>query len=134
MEGARENRVRIDKWLWAVRLFKTRALAADACDRNCVFINDKPVKASRLVRPGIRLQIKRAGFTRTIEVVHLTGKRLSAKLVPDYYRDLTPKEEVESFKARIARAAAYREPGAGRPTKKERRDMDDFISAVDDLF
>jgi ribosome-associated heat shock protein Hsp15 len=126
--------VRIDKWLWAVRLFKTRTLAAEACDLNRVHINDAPVKPSRLVKPGIKIQLKRAGFTRTIEVVQLTENRLSAKFISDYYKDLTPKEEVDAFKARIARAATYREPGAGRPTKKERRDIDDFLSAIDDLF
>jgi ribosome-associated heat shock protein Hsp15 len=132
--NAKENLIRIDKWLWAMRLFKTRTQAAEACDLNHIHINDQAVKPSRMVRPGTRIQIKRAGFTRTIEVLQLTENRLSAKLVADYYKDLTPKEEVDAFKARIARAATYREPGAGRPTKKERRDMDDFLSAIDDLF
>jgi ribosome-associated heat shock protein Hsp15 len=129
-----ENRVRIDKWLWAVRLFKTRGLATEACDNNRVFINGQSVKPSRTVKAGSQVQLKRAGFTRTIEVLQLTSKRLSAKLVADYYKDLTPKEEVDAFKARIARASAYREPGTGRPSKKDRRDMDDFLSAVDDIF
>ena len=126
--------VRIDKWLWAVRFFKTRTKAAEACDLNRVFINEQAVKPSRLIKPGIQIQLKRSGFTRTIEVLQLTEKRLPAKFVAEYYKDLTRKEEIDEFKARIARASMYREPGAGRPTKKERRDMDDFLSAVDDLF
>jgi ribosome-associated heat shock protein Hsp15 len=126
--------IRIDKWLWAVRIFKTRTQAAEACNLNRVFINDQTIKPSRLIKPGIKIQVKRAGLTRTIEVLQLAETRMSAKLVPDYYKDLTPKEEVDAFKARIARASSYREPGTGRPTKKERREMDDFISAVDNLF
>jgi len=129
-----EGTVRIDKWLWAMRIFKTRTQAAEACTENRIFINEQSVKPSRLVKPGIKIQVKRAGFTRTIEVLQVTEKRLSAKLVADFYKDLTPKEEIDAFKARIARASEYREPGAGRPTKKDRRDMDDFISAIDDLF
>jgi ribosome-associated heat shock protein Hsp15 len=134
MEGSNEKAIRIDKWLWAVRIFKTRTKATEACDMNRVFINEQNVKPSRLVKPGVKIQLRRAGFTRTIEVLQLTQNRLPAKLVADYYKDHTPKEEVDGFKARIARAAAYREPGAGRPSKKDRRDMDDFLSAVDDLF
>src|SRR5207302_583296 len=110
-----ENRIRIDKWLWAVRLFKTRTKAAEACDLNRVFINEQAVKPSRLVKPGIQVHLKRTGFTRTIEVLQLVEKRLPAKLVAEYYKDLTPKEEIDAFKARIARASAYREPGTGRP-------------------
>jgi ribosome-associated heat shock protein Hsp15 len=126
--------IRIDKWLWAVRLFKTRSQATEACNLNRIIINDQAVKPSRLVRIGNKIQVKRAGFTRTIEVLQLTDKRLGAKLVSEYYKDLTPKEEIDAFKARIARASAFRDPGAGRPTKKERRDMDNFLSAADDLF
>jgi ribosome-associated heat shock protein Hsp15 len=129
-----ENTIRIDKWLWAMRLFKTRTKAAEACNLNRVLINGQNVKPSRLVKNGIQIQIKRAGFTRTIEVLQLSEKRLPAKMVADYYKDLTPKEELDAFKARIARASAYREPGTGRPTKKDRREMDDFLSAIDDLF
>ena len=109
-------------------------MASEACTLNRIFINDLNVKPSRLIKPGTKIQIKRSGFTRTFEVLKLTENRLSAKLVPEYYSDLTPKEETDALTARVARALAYREPGVGRPTKKERRDMDDFLSAVDDLL
>jgi ribosome-associated heat shock protein Hsp15 len=125
---------RIDKWLWAVRLFKTRTQAADACSSNYVFIEGHPVKPSRIIKPGQLIEIKRAGLTRKIEVLSLLEKRVSAKLVADYYKDRTPKEEIEAYKARVAKAAAYRQPGTGRPTKKERRSMDDFLSDLDDLI
>ena len=129
-----QSAIRIDKWLWAMRLFKTRTKAAEACNLNHIFINGLHAKPSRLVKNGIQIQIKRAGFTRTIEVLQLSEKRLPAKAVADCYKDLTPKEELDAFKARMARAAAYREPGTGRPTKKDRREMDEFLTAIDDLF
>jgi ribosome-associated heat shock protein Hsp15 len=129
-----DKRMRIDKWLWAVRLFKTRTIASEACDLNRVFINDRSVKPSRLIKQGTCIQLRRAGFTRTIEVLKLTENRLNAKLVAGYYKDLTPKDEIDAFKIRITRAANFREQGTGRPSKKERRDLDNFLSAVDGLF
>ena len=117
-----------------MRLFKTRSKATEAFKLNRVFIDEQSVKPSRLVKPGVQIQLRRAGFTRTIEVLELSEQRLAAKLVAGYYKDLTPQQEIDSFKSRIARASAYRDPGAGRPTKKDRRDMDDFLSAMDDLF
>lgn len=117
-----------------MRLFKTRTQASQACELNRVFIAGQPVKASRLIKPGDWIEIRRTGLTRTFEVIQLTEKRLSAKLVVDYYKDHTPKEAIIEYRARIARAAAFREPGAGRPTKKERRDLDEFLDAIDDLL
>jgi ribosome-associated heat shock protein Hsp15 len=117
-----------------MRLFKTRSKATEACQLNRVFMNDQSVKPSRLIKPGVQIQLRRSGFTRTLEVLQLSEQRLSAKLIAEYYKDLTPQKEMDAFKARIARASAYRDPGTGRPTKKDRRDMDDFMSAVDGLF
>ena len=126
--------IRIDKWLWTMRFFKTRTKASEACQLNRVFIDEQSTKPSRLIKPGVQIQLKHSGFTRTIEVLQLSEQRLSAKLLPEYYKDLTPQKEIDAFKARISRASVYREPGTGRPTKKDRRDMDNFISADDDLF
>ena len=127
--------VRLDKWLWAVRFFKTRSLATRACDLNRVFIGGQTVKPSKHLKAGDRIEIKwSGGLKRTIEVLQLTEKRMGAKLVADYYKDHTPRKEIDDYRARVARAAAYRDPGSGRPTKKDRRDMDDFLDAVDDLF
>jgi ribosome-associated heat shock protein Hsp15 len=129
------DKVRIDKWLWSVRLFKTRTQATDACDQNKVLVDGVKVKPSRYVKEGTRVDIKRGGgLIRKIEVLKLAEKRMGAKLVSEYYIDHTPPSEIDAYKARITRAAAYRDPGAGRPTKKDRRDMDDFLDAVDDLF
>jgi ribosome-associated heat shock protein Hsp15 len=129
------DKIRIDKWLWSVRLFKTRTQATDACDKNKVLIDGQPVKPSRFVKEGIKIEIKRGGgLIRKVEVLKLVEKRLGAKLVSEYFIDHTPQSEIDAYKARVTRAAAYRAPGAGRPTKKDRRDMDDFLEAVDDLF
>ncbi len=127
--------VRIDKWLWAMRFFKTRSLASKACDLNKVSISGVSAKPSRNIKVGDKIEVKwSGGLKRTIEVLQITEKRLGAKLVVEFYKDHTPQKEIDDYKARIARAAAYRDPGAGRPTKKDRRDMDDFLDAVDDLF
>jgi len=127
--------VRIDKWLWAMRLYKTRTQASQACDLNRVSIAGQTVKPSKQIRAGDKIEIKwSGGLKRTIEVLQLTEKRLGAKLVAGYYKEHTSQKDIDEYKARVARAAAYRDPGAGRPTKKDRRDMDDFLDAVDDLF
>lgn len=129
------EKVRVDKWLWAVRLFKTRTQASEACDQNKVLIDGQTVKPSRYVKEGTRIEIRRGGgLIRKIEVLKLSEKRMGAKLVAEHYTDHTPQAEIDAYKARISRAAAYRAPGAGRPTKKDRRDMDDFLDAVDDLI
>jgi ribosome-associated heat shock protein Hsp15 len=122
-------RMRVDKWLWTMRLFKTRTQATEACDQNKIIVLDKPVKPSRMIKEGEEIRIKRTGITRIIKVLKLTENRLSAKLVADYYLDLTPAEEIESYKARMARVTTYRDPGTGRPTKRDRRMLDDFFSS-----
>jgi ribosome-associated heat shock protein Hsp15 len=122
------SKMRIDKWLWAVRLFKTRSQATEACNENKIIIRDIPVKASRLVKESDEINIKRTGLTRTIKVLRLTESRLSAKLVEGYCLDLTSKEEIDNYKARTSNVTTYRDPGSGRPTKRDRRMLDDFFS------
>lgn len=126
-----DHRIRIDKWLYAVRQFKSRSIATMACDQGRVFIQEQIVKPSRLIKAGDQVKIRRTGLTRTLLVKALTENRLNAKLVSDYYTDLTPQEEIDEYKARISRASLHRLPGAGRPTKKERRALDDFIDDWD---
>ncbi len=121
-------RIRVDKWLWAMRFYKTRSQATEACDQNRIIILGIPVKPSRLVKEGDEISIKRTGLTRIIKVLRLSENRLSAKLVVDYYIDLTPPEEIENYKARSARVTIFRDPGTGRPTKRDRRMLDDFFS------
>ncbi len=116
--------VRVDKWLWAVRLFKTRSLATEACRRGRVTIDDVPAKPSRIVREGDVLMLRRAPAVFTYRVRKLVEKRQPAKLVESYLEDLTPEEEKEKSMHRNLVIFARRDRGAGRPTKKERRIID----------
>jgi ribosome-associated heat shock protein Hsp15 len=124
--------VRIDKWLWAVRLFKTRALASAACEEGKILMQDKAVKASRIVRAGDRISVKRTGLTIRVEVLRPIDKRVGAKVVTENCKDLTPSEDIEAYRTRATRMTIFREPGTGRPTKKERRALDDFLSPFDE--
>ncbi|HBN05772.1 MAG TPA: RNA-binding protein [Bacteroidales bacterium] len=118
--------VRLDKWLWAVRLYKTRALATDACRLGKITQNDIIAKASKEVKVGDRFEININQLHKEIEVKELLNNRISAKMVENYMIDLTPQEEYERIE--VARKFAFekRDRGVGRPTKKERRDIDSF--------
>ena len=120
------DKVRIDKWLFAMRLFKTRSQATEYCDRERIYIGVQQVKPSRPVHEGEEVTIVRTGFRQVYKVLRLTDKRQPAKLVPDYCLDITPKEEVEKLELIRARRSFLRERGTGRPTKRERRDLDEF--------
>ncbi len=125
------DKVRIDKWLCAVRLFKTRSLAAEFCDRGRVRIADQEVKASRNVRVGDLIIIHQGPFQKHIVVKALTERRMSASLVKDFMDDVTPPEEVERLRIHRLSAAVYVTRGEGRPTKKDRRALDDFMDIED---
>lgn len=116
-----ENIVRMDKWLWAARLFKTRSLAADAIRGGKVKVDDNPVKPSREVKEGDVIQVQIDQLHKVVEVKTVIKNRVSAKQVPEIYNDLTPKEEYERIEFMHAYKAEWRDRGAGRPTKKERR-------------
>ena len=116
-----ENIVRMDKWLWAARLFKTRSLAADAIKGGKVKIDGNPVKPSREVKEGDIIQVQIEQLHKIVEVKTVIKNRVSAKQVPEVYNDLTPKEEYERIEFMHAYKAEWRDRGAGRPTKKERR-------------
>ncbi|MDD3285962.1 Heat shock protein 15 [bioreactor metagenome] len=118
--------VRLDKWLWAVRLYKTRALATDACRLGKITQNGIIAKASKEVKVGDRFEINLNQLHKEIEVKEILNNRIPAKLVENYMIDLTPKQEYERIE--VARKFAFekRDRGVGRPTKKERRDIDSF--------
>jgi ribosome-associated heat shock protein Hsp15 len=120
--------VRIDKFLWAVRIFKTRSLAAQACDLEKVKISGQLVKASRMVNPGMEISVRFGPFERFFKVIEIVENRLPAKRVPEFCLDITPQEVIDKMKAHASARAAWRQPGLGRPTKKERRDLDDYTS------
>ncbi|HRH65302.1 MAG TPA: RNA-binding S4 domain-containing protein [Bacteroidia bacterium] len=119
--------VRVDKWLWAVRQYKTRTLATTACEQGKIIIQGQAVKPSRHIKIGEEIKLKRTGLIKTLKVLQLTVNRLNAKLVPEYAEDLTPPEEIEAYKSRASRVTIFRDPGTGRPTKRERRDLDEFM-------
>ena len=116
-----ENIVRMDKWLWAARLFKTRSLAADAIKGGKVKVDSNPVKPSREVKEGDIIQVQIDQLHKVVQVKTVIKNRVSAKQVPEVYTDLTPKEEYERIEFMHAYKAEWRDRGAGRPTKKERR-------------
>lgn len=118
------DKVRIDKWLWAVRIFKTRSLAAEACNKGHVKIGDIPVKASREVRLGEVIKVRLAPIERQYRVKELTDKRMSAPLAVNFVEDITPQEQFDLLNAVRAYGFEYREKGSGRPTKRDRRMID----------
>ena len=113
--------VRIDKWLWAARLFKTRAIATDAIKGGKVKIDDTPVKPSREVKEGDIIQVQIEQLHKVVQVKSLVKNRVPPKMVPEVYTDLTPQEEYERIEFMHAYKSEWRDRGAGRPTKKERR-------------
>lgn len=116
--------VRIDKWLWAVRLFKTRSQATEACRSNKVFVGEQPVKPSREVHVGEVISFQSGQVNRTVQVKALLESRVGARLVETYLLDLTPEEEYQRVKMLKSVNFEYRDRGLGRPTKKERRLID----------
>ncbi|RST29184.1 RNA-binding S4 domain-containing protein [Chryseobacterium lacus] len=120
--------MRIDKFLWCIRLYKTRSLAADEIKKNRVSIGDNPVKSSKEVKVGEIIRIKKNQILYTIKVVQIPKSRVGAKLVPLYIEDHTEKEQYELLKMRRSEQSYYRNKGEGRPTKKDRRELSEFIS------
>ena len=117
---------RVDKWLWAVRIFKTRTDAAEACKRNRVLVNGNEVKPSKELKPGDTITIKRPQINYLFKVIDLIQNRQPAKNVYLYAENITPAEELETVKIQHSTIFVQRDRGAGRPTKKERRDMVEF--------
>jgi ribosome-associated heat shock protein Hsp15 len=122
------KKVRVDKWLWAVRLFKSRTMATDACKAGKIKLNGMALKPSALVVSGEVLEVKKNGFNLVFKVNHLIEKRVSAALAAPCFEDLTPQDEINKYKDWFIGKSGteYRERGEGRPTKKERREIDDF--------
>lgn len=116
--------IRLDKWLWAVRLFKSRALATDACRAGSVRIGDQPAKPARDVRRGEIVILHQGVITRTLQVTGVPRSRVGAKLVAEYCADLTPAEEFAKARELRIQHLLEREKGSGRPTKRDRRALD----------
>ena len=120
------NEVRIDKWMWAVRIFKTRTLALEACKKSRVMVNNMAAKPSRMLKAGDTVQVRKPPITYSFKVVDLTENRVGAKLVPNYMEDITPPEQYEILELQKISGFVDRARGTGRPTKKERRELDGF--------
>ena len=122
------EKVRVDRWLWSVRIFKSRSIATDACKNRKVKLDDKPLKPSALLKGGEMLQVQKEGFNLVIEVVKLINKRVSATLAEPCYNNLTSADELNKYKDWFIGkgAAEKRERGSGRPTKRERRELDQY--------
>lgn len=120
------SEARIDKWLWAVRLYKTRTLAAAACKRGQVMMNGVTLKPSRTVREGDVVSVRKPPVTYTFRVRQAIEKRVGAKLVSDVLENITPREQYEILELSRISGFVDRARGTGRPTKKERRDLDEF--------
>jgi ribosome-associated heat shock protein Hsp15 len=118
-----ESQKRIDKFLWAIRVFKTRSLATEACKKGKILIDGIPVKASRLAKPGDRLEVKKLPVVYSYIVKDFPKSRISAKLVTEYVQDITSPEELHKLEIKES-FFARRDRGTGRPTKKERRTID----------
>lgn len=124
MESGTLEKVRLDRWLWAVRLFRTRGQAAEACRGGKVHASGEKLKPSRTVRVGELLEVSKEGVLREIKVVGLLEKRVGAPLVPSFMEDLTPPERYEEKQETLAQNLLRRDSGLGRPTKRDRRDIE----------
>ncbi|SFI75575.1 heat shock protein Hsp15 [Kaistella treverensis] len=119
--------MRIDKFLWCVRFYKTRSIAADEIKKNRVSIGNQTVKSSREVKEGDLIKIRKNQIDYQIKVTQIPKSRLGAKLVPLHIEDKTDKEQYDILKQRNLSQEHYRNKGEGRPTKKDRRDIEDFV-------
>ncbi|WP_316745871.1 RNA-binding S4 domain-containing protein [Pedobacter gandavensis] len=127
---AEQEKLRIDKYLWAIRLFKTRSLATEACKAGRVKLNGNNLKASAIVKPGEVYQVSKGIEKKVIEVVELLYNRVEAKIAVTKYKDITPLEETQGYKSMFHAPVLIRDRGAGRPTKKDRREIDDLTGGL----
>lgn len=132
------NEARLDKWLWAARIYKTRTLAADACKNGRVTINGAQAKPSRVVKVGDEVGVKKSPITYTFRVKQAIEKRVGAKLLPDVLENITSAQQYELLEMSRISGFVGRARGMGRPTKKERRALDEFAEEtplfIDDDF
>ena len=123
---------RIDKWLWAVRLYKTRSMATDACKKGQITMNGATMKPSKTIKEGDVVSVRKPPITYTFRVLKAIENRVGAKLVSEMLENITPKEQYDILEMSKISGFANRMRGTGRPTKKERRDLDEFLG--DDSF
>ncbi|MDR2859942.1 MAG: RNA-binding S4 domain-containing protein [Mediterranea sp.] len=117
---------RIDKWMWAARIFKTRTIAAEACKKGRIVINGTEAKASRMVKPGDVVQVKKSPVTYSFRILQAIEKRVGAKLIPEVFENVTTPDQYELLEKSKINGFVDRARGTGRPTKKERRNLEEF--------
>ncbi len=125
---------RIDKWMWAARIFKTRTIAAEACKKGRVSINGAQAKPARTVKPGDVIQVRKPPVTYSFKVLQAIEKRVGAKLVPEIMENVTTPDQYELLEMSRISGFINRAKGTGRPTKKDRRDLDEFFTPESDDF
>ena len=119
---------RLDKWLWSVRIFKPRTIASEACKKGRVTINGVQAKPSKTVKEGDTVSVRKAPVTYTFRVLQAIENRVGAKLVPQMMENITPQDQYDLLEMNRIGGFVKRAAGLGRPTKKDRRDMEDFLS------
>lgn len=125
------NEARIDKWLWAARIFKTRSIAVDAIKNGRVTIQGVNVKPSRMVKEGEVVSVRKPPVTYSFKILKTIEQRVGAKLLPEVYENVTPPDQYELLEMNRISGFVDRQRGTGRPTKKERRALDEFLFDVD---
>jgi len=125
---------RIDKWLWAARIFKTRSIAAAACKKGQVSMGGTQLKASRMIKAGDVVSVRKAPITYSFRVLQPIERRVGAKLIPEILENITTPDQYELLEMSKISGFVGRAKGTGRPTKKERRSLDDFQSDVPEFF
>ncbi|KAA6339461.1 RNA-binding S4 domain-containing protein [termite gut metagenome] len=128
------SEARIDKWMWAARIFKTRTISVEACKKGRITINGALVKASRMVRPGDIIQVRKPPIIYSFKVLQTIEKRVGAKLVPEVLENVTTPDQYEILEMSKASGFINRAHGTGRPTKKERRSLEEFTTPEFDDF
>lgn len=128
---AETNEARVDKWLWAARIFKTRSIAADAIKNGRVTISGMNVKPSRMVKVGEVINVRKPPVTYSFKILKTIEQRVGAKLLPEIYENVTPPDQYELLEMNRISGFVDRQRGTGRPTKKERRALDEFLFDVD---
>jgi ribosome-associated heat shock protein Hsp15 len=125
--------VRIDKWMWATRIFKTRTIASDACRKNRISVGGVTAKPSRMIKPGDVVSVRKPPITYSFRVLDVTGNRMNAKLVPQYLENITPPEQYDILELNRISGFVDRAKGLGRPTKKDRRELEQFTDVEQDM-
>ena len=133
-EGQSECLARIDKWLWAARIFKTRTVASDACKNGRIAVNGVNVKPSRMVKAGDEVSVRKPPVTYSFRVVKTIEQRVGAKMLPEIYENITPQDQYDLLEMNRIGGFVGRARGMGRPTKKDRRQMDAFVGPAMEDF